>query len=420
MTLYQIGGQRAARQSARPSRTAAGGGGVYALSRSPLMEHAMARALTEARPLFAHIYVENRCHLKCAHCYESETSHPADVSLSLDDYTRIFRQLADMGVLVLTFSGGEPFLRRDFLDIVALARRLRFAVRIYTSGTLIDEEKADRIAALKVSEVHVSVYSHDPALHEMFTQTPKSHAKSVRALRLLSERGVHTVLKSNVTTFNVDHLDALMELAQQLGADYQFDPTVKPRMDGDTRPLEFAVSPEVLQEKVLSRAAFSPAMTAERAQALCDGENPRHEGQAMCSAARNMVSIGADGGVYPCAVFPVAGGNLKTDSFEDIWTRSPLFEKVRRQTFQKMNACPTCEVRASCGPCMAYGVVEHDDLAACNTPSRQLARATHRLAHRVRRAEQKSARGAGLPIVGALDVEPPERSAKVPALSTEL
>ena len=114
---------------------------------------------------FAHVYVENRCNLRCAHCYESEQSHPHVPGLSLSEYDEAFVQLASIGVFVVTFSGGEPFLRRDFLEVVALARKHRFAVRIYTSGTLLTPTKVERLRELKVQEVHISVYSHSEDLH---------------------------------------------------------------------------------------------------------------------------------------------------------------------------------------------------------------------------------------------------------------
>ena len=151
MSLVQIGGTKA---STMISRT--------------LLEEVKGRSNEAQNPTAALIYVINKCHLKCDHCYESETSHPTHHQLSLDDYDRIFDQLADMGVLWLTFSGGEVFLRRDFLDIVALARKKRFSVTVYSSGTLINEKKADRLAELKVSRIELSIYSHDPALHDEF------------------------------------------------------------------------------------------------------------------------------------------------------------------------------------------------------------------------------------------------------------
>ena len=131
-------------------------------------------------------------------------SHPTHHQLSLEEYDRIFDQLR-FGCLRQHFQG-EVFLRRDFLDIVALARQKRFSVTIYSSGTLIDEKKADRLAELKVSRIELSIYSHDPALHDEFTKTPRSHERTLRAARLLKERGLNTVLKTNILSFNKDHL----------------------------------------------------------------------------------------------------------------------------------------------------------------------------------------------------------------------
>src|SRR5690606_21250906 len=93
----------------------------------------------DIRPRTAQIYVENRCNLKCNHCYESEESHPPEqYAMSVDDYAKLFDELADLGVLYLTFTGGEIFLRRDMLDIIELARKKRFSVTLFTSGTLIN------------------------------------------------------------------------------------------------------------------------------------------------------------------------------------------------------------------------------------------------------------------------------------------
>ncbi len=382
----------------------------YQDSRSQLLDHTYAKTWANVRPMFAHVYVENRCHLKCEHCYEAEDTHPHVEGLSLEQYSDILDQLARLGVLVCTFSGGEPFLRKDFLDIVAQARQKRFAVRIYTSGTPINEQKADRIAALQVSEVHISLYSHDPAVHDKFTGTKGSWAKSVRALRLLKERGVHTVLKANVMTFNVDHLDELVALAKDCGADYALDPTVKPRMNGDTKPLQFAVPPAELKDKVYKRPEFAKATSMTEADNLCHGENPRGDKGTLCAAARGLVTVWADGQVAPCAMFPVAGGSALEHPIEDIWTRSPLFDRVRKTTFGEMSSCSSCDVRQGCSPCMAYGLIEHDDEKACNSYSRQDATSKKLVADELLRVQKKFQKGAPLPLVGDIDVDLAELS----------
>lgn len=382
---------------------------------------ARAQRWAHVRPRTAQIYVENRCNLKCNHCYESEETHPPErYALSVDDYARIFDDLAELGVLYLTFTGGEIFLRRDLLDILALARKKRFAVTLFTSGTLIDEKKADRLAALHVKDVHISVYSHDPAVHDAFTNIPGSHARSVRALRLLHERGIKTVMKANLMTFNVEYIDELIALARSVGADYQFDPTVKPRMDGDRAPLQYAVPPERIRRLVLNRPDLYTAFKKFEPDALCTGDRSLLDDESvLCGAARGFISLSAEGGVYACGFFPTEGGNLKERSLKDIWFGSEQFSRIRETTYDKMTACSSCEVKSTCSPCMAYAVVEHGDHTQCASSSRQLADAVRLLAERKVRNNEKMARGRALPLVGELEVPRPALKGGVAALSTE-
>ena len=351
--------------------------------------------------LFAHVYVENGCNLRCEHCYESDATHPVVTGLTLEEYDNLFEQLSLLGVFVLTFSGGEPFLRRDFLDIVELARRKRFAVRIYTSGTLLTPAKVQRLKELQVQEVHISVYSHDAQVHNRFTGIPKSHEKSVQALRLLRDQGVRTVLKTNVMTLNVDHIDELIELARSVGADYRIDPTVKPKMDGNRSPLDFAVSPDELRRKVLWRPDLADALSMEEAEGICDGENPRSgKDVGMCAAGTKLITVNADGTISPCAMFPAHGGDFRESSVAEIWNKSPLFAQVRGQRFDDMHECPSCDVRTTCNPCMAYSLVENQDLRSCNSSSRQYAEGKALLAGRMLVTKRKTKKGRVLPIVG--------------------
>jgi len=382
---------------------------------------ARAQKWAHLRPHSATIYVENKCNLKCAHCYESEDTHPSDeYAMSLDDYARLFDELAALGTLSLTITGGEIFLRRDLLDIVELARKKRFAVTLFTSGTLIDEKKADRIAALKMKSVEITVYSHDAAVHDRFTGIPRSHEKSVRALRLLRERGVKTLMKANLTTFNVDHIDEMIALARSLDADFTFDPTVKPRMNGDRSPLQFALSPDELRRKVFSRPDLYTAFKKYQPSDLCTGTSTLiPDDSALCSAAQSGLSISADGGVYACGFFPEAGGHLRDGPLKDTWYGSPQFDRVRETTFEKMSSCGSCGVKSTCSPCMAYSLVEHQDHTACSTPSLQLATAIHMLAEQKVAKNAQMERGKPLPLVGDTEVLRPPLKGGAAALSSE-
>ena len=353
MSLIQIGGTKAHSEDKRT-----------------LLETVRGRSNRALNPTAALIYVINKCHLKCDHCYESETSHPTHHQLSLEEYDRIFDQLADLGVLWLTFSGGEVFLRRDFLDIVALAREKRFSVTIYSSGTLINKKKADRLAELKVSRIELSIYSHDPDLHDEFTKTPRSHEKTLRAARLLQERGLNTVLKTNILSFNKDHLLEFKDMAERIGVDYSFDPAINPRTDGDQAPLKYAVSPEDIA-RAMAIPELKMAYDEKHSQSVCTGSGHFDKpDEAVCGAARATMAIGADGGVYPCASFSVHGGSLKEHSLEDIWNRSKLLNDVRETTMKDyLPTCGSCDVKSTCIPCQAYAYIENGDRLSCNAGS---------------------------------------------------
>lgn len=360
-------------------------------------------------PRYATVYVENKCHLSCDHCYESPESHPHDARMALADYDKLFDELAQLGVLYLTLTGGEIFLRGDLLDIVALGRKKRFAVRLYTSGTLITEARADRIRDLKVSEVQVSVYSADADVHDRFVGQQGAHAKTMAGLRMLRERGVLTVLKTPAMTINIDALEPLANLAESVGADFRVDPLVHPRTDGHPHPLQYLVPPSLLKEKLLANPRLHTVFDGRDADRMCRGEALRGADTPMCAAGRDVVSIAADGGVLACASFPIASGNVREHSLVDIWRRSRLLDDVRSTTFGTMTACQGCGVKSSCDPCMAYALIENGDRHQCNASSLNLATAVRALAEDRLRMDARDARGHALPIVGGACAERPTK-----------
>lgn len=356
----------------------------------------------DLKPNAAMLYVENRCNLRCDHCYESEDTHPAhpdDGALTLPEYDRLLDELAQLGVLYLALTGGEIFLRRDLLDLVELARKKRFAVTLYTSGYHIDEAKADRIAALKVSMVEISLYSHDPAVHDGFTGIPGSHRRSVRALQLLHDRGVKTRLKANVMTFNVDHLDELIALALRVGAQPRLDPTVKPKMNGDRRPLDYAVPPDEIRRKVLSRPELYRAFRAHEPDNICRGEASLIGEGTLCGAGRDTLAIGADGSLLACGFFATSAGNVRDGKLDEVWYESELLDTVRQTRMKDMASCPSCELNSTCQPCMAYSLIEHGDHRQCSSGSRQGASAIRLLAERKAAANRKMEGGRPLQVV---------------------
>ena len=192
--------------------------------------------------------VTHRCNLGCQHCYLTEgpvgRPRPTREELSLDEIRRVFDELAEAGTFFLTLSGGEVFMRRDFLSIVAHARSRGFSVTVFTTGTLLTPETAAELADLHPLSVEVSIYSARPEVHDRVTRIPGSHARSLRALRLLKECGVIILIKTPLMSLNSGEYRGIVALAEELGAGCTFDPLLIPMRDGNHAPVELALDRE--------------------------------------------------------------------------------------------------------------------------------------------------------------------------------
>ena len=131
-------------------------------------------------PMSAMIEVADRCNETCVHCYQIQGKKG---ELETADWKRVMDELADLGVIILTISGGEATLRRDFLELVAYARKKRFAVKLFTNGLNMTPELARELGELAVQEVQISLYSTRAEVHDWVTRVPGSWQKTVAATR---------------------------------------------------------------------------------------------------------------------------------------------------------------------------------------------------------------------------------------------
>src|ERR1041385_4253674 len=136
-----------------------------------LIDDMSLRALHLGIPFSAHVDVTYRCNERCIHCYLDHDDHGEMTTAEIKD---VLRQLAEAGSFFLTFSGGEVFLRRDFFELLEYARSLMFNVKVKTNAVMIGEKEADRLAALGLHGVQVSVYSHRSEVHDRITKLPGS------------------------------------------------------------------------------------------------------------------------------------------------------------------------------------------------------------------------------------------------------
>src|SRR6266852_8059469 len=110
------------------------------------------------------------------------------------------------------------------------------------------EPEARRMLELGVDQIQVSLYSHRPEVHDGITKLPGSLRRSVEAIRFLTRQGLRVVVVNALMTANVQDSPGVQALARDLGVSYTLDPTITPKMDGDTSILKLRIPGAELDE----------------------------------------------------------------------------------------------------------------------------------------------------------------------------
>jgi len=303
-------------------------------------------------PLSVHIDVTYRCNERCVHCY---LDHDDKGEMTTQEIKNVLDQLAEAGVFFLVFSGGEVFMRRDFLELVEYARKLLFNVKVKTNGVMIHEAEAKRLRELGVEQLQLSVYSHRPEVHDAITKLPGSLKRTVNSIKFLKSQGLKVTLSNVLMTVNRQDERGTRALAKQLGVDYTLDPTVTPKMDGDISILRLRVDEENLDE------LFQDDELVGNVEEYCKPPAPVDEDVMegySCSAGHTACYISPYGDVFPCVQFPLPTGNIRRQKFTDIWYDSPQMNEVRSIKVKDLTVCSSCTHAGSCTRCPGLAYME--------------------------------------------------------------
>jgi len=307
-------------------------------------------------PLSVHIDLTMRCNEHCIHCYRVIERRP---ELTTSELTALLDALARAGTLYLTFSGGEVFLRKDLIELVAHARCRRFDVRLKSNALLVTPETAARLRALAVRQVDVSIYSADPAVHDGITKIPGSLERSLAGAALLRDAGITVRLNCPLMKQNVAQYKEVRALAEGLGVRCGFDPMITAKNDGDMSPVALRIT-----RKDLQTVLEDPALNPDLGRPAPAGIPPvRTDLDAVpCGASHNACYISAYGDVMPCVAMPIACGNVRDEPFEEIWHRSPQMLRVRAIRIRDLHTCAACAASQFCTRCPGQALVETGDL----------------------------------------------------------
>ncbi|HZQ94432.1 MAG TPA: radical SAM protein [Candidatus Sulfotelmatobacter sp.] len=319
---------------------------------SGLMEEMAAKAQRLNIPLNVQLDLTYRCNERCVHCYLDHRDHG---EMTTPEIKRLLDEMADAGVFILTLSGGEIFLRKDFFEIVEHARRLMFCVKLKTNAVLIGKREAARLRELAIEAIQVSIYSHRPEVHDGITLVPGSLKRSLDAIRFLKSQGLSVTIANVVMRQNISDYAGVQQLAEELGVEFTLDPTITPMMDGDRSTLSLGVGSDALS------GLFRESSLVGNVDEFCAiaAEPGQDELEATpCSAGHTACYVSPYGDVFPCVQFPLPTGNVRRERFVDIWRHSSQMNEVRSIRVKDLPTCSSCAHASNCTRCPGLAFME--------------------------------------------------------------
>lgn len=269
---------------------------------------------------------------------------------------------------MFVLSGGEPLLRDDLTTLAQYAAERGATVVVGTNGTLLTEAKIEELKAAGVQGVAVSVESLDVAYHERFRRGHGSLQATLEAVERLVRHRLDFVIQTTLTRGNSDELERLVDWAAARGAvafnAYFLVTAGRGACLTDLSAAQYETLLEELVDlhirylgRMMVRAKCAPQfMRLVHARAP---ESPVLHYGTRCPCGTGYCRVTPDGKLTACPYLPEPAGDLREQSFREIWTSSPLLRTFRAGTLG--GRCGRCEYRVVCGGCRARAFGEHGD-----------------------------------------------------------
>ncbi len=158
--------------------------------------------------------VTNTCNMACPHCYSAAKRVPTPDELSHEDAMRVVDHLADSGIRVVIFSGGEPLLRPDVLNLISHANDRGIMCQLSTNGVLITREMAQQLKVAGVRYVGVSI-DGPPEINDAYRALENAYARALEGLRCSIDAGMEAGLRITVSGVNASSVHPLLDLCLQ-------------------------------------------------------------------------------------------------------------------------------------------------------------------------------------------------------------
>jgi len=323
-------------------------------------------------PLLLIAELSYKCPLHCPYCSNplaiSQSRYQAELSTA--DWSRVFQEAADLGVLQLAFTGGEPLVRKDAVELARASTQAGLYSTLVTAGTPFTRKRGEALRQAGLDHVQISIQDSDPLESDRIAGT-KSFAKKIEAARIARELGFPLTINVVLHRRNLDRIEAIIALAEGLGArrlelantQYQGWALINRTALMPTRE-QLQLGEQAVR---VARQRLGPKM--EILWVLPDyfEEYPK---PCMGGWGRDAMVITPNGDVLPCqaasTIKDLEFANVRDRPLAEIWFESDAFQRFRGIDWmpEPCRSCPLDRQEVDFGGCRCQALALVGDAAA--------------------------------------------------------
>lgn len=297
-------------------------------------------------PVLSEVSITSKCNLRCAFCYagcsfNNSKSCSADMDTK-EVETVLYKIFNDAKVPSVSFTGGEPALRKDLVHLVKYAKQIGFRVNLITNGTLITSALAKRLAEAGLDSAQVSIEGISSKIHDSITGVIGSFYRSVEAVRNIHSTGVLVHTNTTLNRINLCESKFLPQFVREILNLEKFSmnfviPSGTASIN-DNILLKYSELKPILEDILNQSKQKKVEFMWYSPTPICLFNPIIHNlGNKGCAACDGLLSIDSNGDILPCSSYKDPLGNLLTDDFNKIW------ESYKARTYRlKSLAHPQC------------------------------------------------------------------------------
>ena len=319
------------------------------------------KACAAGVPASATFELTSRCNFNCKMCYvHSQNSALCKAQeKSAEWWIDLGKKAAEMGVVFLLLTGGEPLLREDFKEIYTGLSSLGFLISINTNGYLINDEILELFSKRPPTRLNISLYGASNETYERLTGVP-GFSRVLKNIKSLREMGIDVRLNGSFTAINAPESEAIFNISRDLGVHIKGTSYMFPQVlvGGNAGENSCRLSPEdaACQRVEWLKLIYSPDEYRKRMKAMLDGvdafelscDEECGEGKVRCRAGKSSCWINYRGEMCFCGV---AGHSFSIEElgFEGAWQAVRDFSNSIRTPAK----CENCKYKPICSVCAA-------------------------------------------------------------------